>query len=272
MPSNSDPEWATGWPAHDALELLEICVALDDTEWITWPGTGLQGRDLSLSDRTGGRLSGQHIRATGTEAGQGDWHCYDLDFEFVYVLDGELILENLDGSVHILRPGSSFYHPAFFWHRDLRRSGDLEVIRLTSPAREERFDGMSATLPSRSALLPPARAGVYTHAATLNAPLRRQLHGAQLTRDLGTGVPTDGRIGMQVVRAGSMGGTDMHIATIGQWLYVISGAAEIAGTQGPPVRLAPGHSLSVATAQSADPVFRFVTEDFTVLEMRTGLP
>lgn len=263
MPSNSDPEWASGWRAHSALDLPARHIALDDAAWITWPGTGLQGRELSLAEASGGRLSGQHVRATGTSAGQGDWHCYDLDFEFVYILQGELTLETLDGSVHPLRRGSAFCHPAFFWHRDLHRSGDLQVVRLTSPAQGNRFDGLDTRLPPRSALLPAARTGVYSHAATLTDP--------PFTRDLGTIAPTEGRIGIQVAYAGRPGSTDRRRATTAQWLYVVGGTAEIAMEQGPPVRLAPGHSLSVATAPgAANPVFQGATEDFTMLELRTG--
>lgn len=258
-PPNSDPEWVSGWPACGALELPDSHIASDEAEWTAWPGTGLEGRALGLSEASGGLLSGQHIRATGTDAGQGEWHCYDLDFEFVYILDGELALENLDGRVHVLRPGSSFYHPRFCWHRDLHRSGDLQVVRLTSPVSEERFDGLGAALP---ALLPPMRTGVYTHAAPLD--------GAPFTRDLGTNAPTGGRIAMQVVHAGRPGRTDRPVAMTGRWLYVVAGTAEIAGEQSLPVRLAPGDTFSVASAHGGDPAFRSLTEDFTFLEMRTG--
>ena len=271
MASNSDPEWASGWPAHGVLDLPECHIALDDAAWITWPGTGLQGRELSLADASGGRLSGQHVRATGTPAGHGDWHCYDLDFEFVYILHGTLTLENLEGSVHVLRPGSSFYHPAFFWHRDVHRSGDLQVVRLASPAREERFDGLSAPLPSRSQSLRPGRAGVYTHAAMKDEPGGRTLHERPITRDLGTRGPTDGRIGMRIVHGGRRWrGAGLRIAATDRWLYVVSGAAGLSPDRGLPVPLTPGDTLTTA-AHGGNWRFHDITEDFIVLEMRTGL-
>lgn len=270
MPLHRAPEWTTGWPAHRALELPDRLIANDASTWVTWPGTGLQGRDLMLSELTAGLLSGQHVRATGTDAGQGEWHCYDADFEFVYLLAGSLVLETSDGATHNLGPGSSFYHPGFFWHRDLHRSGDLEVVRLTSPAVENRFDRLSARLPSRSAMFPATKIALY-HDALEFGNEEPRLATTPLGRRCGTHVPTEGRIEMQVVQADGSSQGGSSFAPSGEWLYVLGGAAEVSTKKGQSARLIPGCSLSMATAHGGHPEFHSVTSDFIVLEMCTGL-
>ena len=123
-----------------------------ESSWTQWPGTGLAGRDLGLSVATAGAYSAQRIKADGDDVKGGEWHCYDLAHEFVYVCGGMLELESADGQVHQLTTGSGFFHPAFWWHRDLFRSGDLDVVRVTSPAQGLRFDGRSTVLPPAASL------------------------------------------------------------------------------------------------------------------------
>lgn len=206
-----------GWDRQGTLAFPEVLVARDDEEWVTWPGSGLQGRDLRLSELSGGRLSGMQVRATGADAHGGDWHCYDLDFEFVYVLAGSLVLETRDGEVHELRAGSSFCHPAFFWHRDVFRAGDLDVVRITSPAVEERFDGLEAVLPA--ALPLSGSAAVYTH-----PPDPRDTNPA--IRDLGAARQTGGRIQLQVVRPGEVASRGGEQVLPAHWSFVLDGTAE----------------------------------------------
>lgn len=206
-----------GWNAHSGLEFPGSPVAQDDWDWTTWPGSGLEGRDLGLSELTGGRLSGMQVRATGTDARGGDWHCYDLDFEFVYVVAGTLVLETRDGEVHELRSGSSFCHPAFFWHRDVFRAGDLDVVRITSPAVEERFDGLEAALPA--ALPLSGSTAVYTHPPEPG-------HTDPVVRDLGAARQTGGRIQLQVVRPGELASRGGEQAPPAQWSFVLDGTAE----------------------------------------------
>ena len=269
-------EWASGWSAHGVLRLPERLVAIESARWVTWPGTGLQGRDLELSGLSGGLLSGQHVRATGADAGQGAWHCYDADFEFVYILAGLLVLETTDGGVQTLRRGSSFYHPKFFWHRDLHRSGDLEVVRLTSPASENRYEDDGATPRFDRELRASAIAAVYSdntdpEDADPEDADPGPASGQPTTRDLGTWGPTEGRIEMRLVRVAKSGGAATRLVPQGQWLYVIDGGANWLGTQGTVVRLTSGCSLSMAIAGERGGHFASLTDDFTVLELCTGL-
>lgn len=263
MSSEPGPEWVTAWPRKGGLQLSPRTVALQDAEWVSWPGTGLEGRDLGLAEISGGMFAGQHVRATGAPGGEGDWHCYDLDFEFVYVLAGSLGLETLDGKQHLLVPGSSFAHTAFLWHRDLHRSADLEVVRLTLPAVEQRFDGLTTVLPARSAA--GTAAAVY-RSAEQGSTL---LPGDRTGRDLDTADLTGGRIRLQIVdvRDGSQGGG--HLPT-SQWFYVLSGTAYPSSD----AALAPlraGDSLSIDAREGASRAERYeLSPDFAVLALSTG--
>ena len=263
---DSEPEygWTAAWPREGGIHFRSHVVALRDAEWVTWPGTGLEGRDLGLAETSGGSLGGQHVRSTGVAAGEGDWHCYDLDFEFVYILAGSLELETLDGTAHLLVPGSSFTHTAFLWHRDLHRSADLEVLRLAAPTRERRFDGLNAVLPAHSASSSPA--AVYCGAEAGPTALSADW----VERDLRTADPTEGRIRLQVldIRQRAMG--TVHRLPASQWLYVLSGTAE-PSADAALARLTAGDSMSTDARSGADLTGRYeFSRDFAVLALSTG--
>lgn len=263
MNSEPGPEWMTAWPREGGIALRPRAVALQDAEWVSWPGTGLEGRDLGLAETSGGVLAGQHVRAAGVPGGEGDWHCYDLDFEFVYILAGSLGLETLDGKQHLLVPGSSFAHTAFLWHRDLHRSADLEVVRLTVPTVEQRFDGLTTVLPARSAA--GTSAAVYRSAEEGST----DLPGDRTGRDLGTADLTGGRIRLQVVdvREDAMRGSFLPTSP---WLYVLSGTADpFSDAALAPLRA--GDSLSTDTRGGAGRAGRYaLSPDFAVLALSTG--
>ncbi|WP_375401110.1 hypothetical protein [uncultured Amnibacterium sp.] len=258
----------TAWPREGGIHLRPGAVALHDAEWVAWPGTGLEGRDLGLAEVSGAVLAGQHVRASGVPGGEGDWHCYDLDFEFVYVLVGSLELETRDGERHLLVAGSSFAHTAFLWHRDLQRSADLEVVRLTVPTAEQRFDGLDAALPARSTSGAPA--AVYSSVAEGSAPAAPEVEPDSVTwaeRDLGTAGLTEGRIRLQVLEIRD---TSVHRLPASQWLYVLGGTAEPSDDTAVAL-LTAGDSLSTDARSHADRTGRYeFSPDFAVLTLSTG--
>ena len=267
MKAGVDWEWATGWPASESLALPDQLLRLKDAPWVAWPGTGLEGRDLGLERLSRGQLGAQHVRATGEEARDGEWHCYDLDLEFLHVLVGTLVLQTRDGTEHPLGPGSSLLHPPFFWHRDIYRSGDLEVVRITSAAQGDRFDGLRADLPPRAATLPNGRAAEYVDPpGVTTAP---HLTG-DAVRDLNTGPLTGGRVRVQV-RSWAEDGTIRRLdAAVGVWVYVIAGVAELAGPSGARVTLRPGDALSSDAPAGSDWRFLRSSPGFASLELRLG--
>ena len=255
------PEWATAWPREGEIRLRSGVVAARDAEWVTWPGTGLAGHDLGLAEASGGLIAGQHIRADGVPAGEGDWHCYDLDFEFVYLLAGSLGLVTDDGQAHLLEPGSSFAHTAFLWHRDLHRSGDLDVVRLTVPVQEQRFEGRDATLPARAASATPS--GVYLSGGEGVGPVS----GGWAERDLGTAGLTGGRVRLRVLHLPEHAADTVRHLPAAAWLFVLSGTAEPAdGAALPP--LTAGDSVSAEARIHRDRAGRYeLSRDFAVLAL-----
>lgn len=226
--------------------------SIREAQWVSWPGTGLEGRDLGLSRLSDGYIVGQHIRAVGGAAGEGDWHCYDLAFEYVFVLEGSLELETLDGQSHLIACGDFFAHSAFHWHRDLRRSSDLQVIRLTSPEAEQRFDGVDSPLPEgatgRSAAVYSTREGT--------SPQPR----ADSVSDL-----TEGRIDVRVIDAAAAGGEVAALLSRSQWLYVIDGEIRARTTE-QLEKSGSGDSLSIV----GPPHEYECSEDFMALSVSTG--
>lgn len=255
------PEWVTAWPREGDIHLRAGVVAARDAEWVTWPGTGLAGRDLGLAEASGGLIAGQHVRANGVPAGEGDWHCYDLDVEFVFLLAGSLGLETLDGQTHQLEPGSSFAHTAFLWHRDLQRSGDLEVVRLSIPNQEQRFEGRDAALPARASSTTPS--AVYLSGGEEVGPVV----DGWAERDLGTAGLTGGRVRLRVLRIPDHGADTVRPLPAAQWLFVLSGTAEPAGEAG----LAPltaGDSVSTDARTRPESGGRYeCSPDFAVLAL-----
>lgn len=256
--------WVTAWPREGDVHLRAGAVAARDAEWVTWPGTGLAGRDLGLDEASGGLVAGQHVRATGVPAGEGDWHCYDLDFEFVYVLAGSLGLETLDGQTHELEPGSSFAHTAFLWHRDLHRSGDLEAVRLTVPIQEQRFEGRDAVLPARAAPATPSR--VYLSGGEGVGSVA----GGWAERDLGTAGLTGGRVRLRVLHLPEHGADTVRPLPAAAWLFVLSGTAGPADG----AALAPltaGDSVSTDPRVRPESAGRYeCSSDFAVLALTLG--
>ena len=251
-------------PSNGSIQLAEYVLPVDDSEWTTWPGTGLRGRDLGLVNASGGQLSGSHVQAMGTEAEHGDWHCYDLDLEFVYVIAGELVLGHSDGTIQSMKPGSSFCHSPYFWHRDVFRSGDLEVVRLISPKDEQRYESPTATLPAHAPHRSGSPAGVYVH-CTPSGPSSSEPRSRVF--DLGAAALTDGRFDLQLRQIGSRSGGNGAYSTSAHWTYVVDGSAEI-GRGATPSLVSTGYCFASPSVNPRPLTVR--AGGLTILELRTG--
>lgn len=241
--------------------------------WQAWPEAGLEGVDLGLAARTDGALSAQRIRAIGGERGLGEWHCYDLDLEVLLVVGGHLRLENERGEVHSLGPGSVFSQPAFFWHRDLARSSDLDVVYLTSPAQPRLYEGRASALPARAADLPSDRAGRYTHedeGAWGPAPGPRrtmQVRSVQLAPGSRRGVH------LQIVRPDASGAHDVWPSTTAlRWLHVLSGETRVTLQDRSQAQLVAGACLTLVPGESAEAEFGPHSGDHSAFELVLFLP
>ena len=170
MSTSSPTQWLGGWTAAAPVQIGYVAVARDEGTWQAFASAGMEMRDLGLDAASDGQITAFHIRNT-RPAGLGEWHCYDLDFEFFYVLAGSMTIENQEGQVHEFGPGDAGVHPGFYFHRTHEMSAGLEVVWITAPARGKRIEGREAPLPQRAATLPAGRTCVYTRETPENYKL-----------------------------------------------------------------------------------------------------
>ncbi len=268
MSTSSSTEWISGWTAQQPTQIDYVAVGPDEGTWHPFVQAGLEMRDLGLSDASEGRVSAHHIRGTGTPAGVGEWHCYDLDFEFFYVIAGRLEIEDQDGQVHEFGPGGAGYQPGLFWHREISRSGDLELVWITCPARPTRIDGRESPLPARAASLPPDRTAVYTHELDENYELGAGPRKFFRYRDLGTRGPTEGRIHVHIVRATEPGaGTGWHYHSMAQWFMIVGGDSWIRVEDRPAQHLVVGDTMCIGRGEGMRHNVAPFSGDYAVLEM-----
>ena len=105
-------------------------------------GEGLRAffeyRDLRVADATNGAFGAHVIRAVPGVESPGAWHSHDLAFQLVYVTKGWVVFEYEGpegvGGEHLLRAGSCVLQPPGIRHREVRHSGDMELIEVTAPA------------------------------------------------------------------------------------------------------------------------------------------
>jgi mannose-6-phosphate isomerase-like protein (cupin superfamily) len=109
---------------------------------------GLRGyfeyRDLGIRRATRGKVVAHVIRARPGKAPHGEWHCHDVDVQFVYVLKGWVLFEYEGVGKVRMQAGSCFYQPPRIRHRELAHSRDLEMIEVVAPAQFRTYDSPSA--------------------------------------------------------------------------------------------------------------------------------
>ena len=267
MSTHSGTQWTSGWTVDDPARIGYVSVGKDEGTW-TGRGSGLEVRDLGLGDASDGAIGCQHIRATDSPIDSGDWHCYDLDFEFFYMLAGTMTMENQEGEITEFGPGGAGYHPGLYWHRTHSISADAEIVRITSPARGERFDGRDTPLPERAAALDPSRTAVYSHDVDENYELGAGPRKFFKYRDLGTRIPTEERIHLHVVRATEPGaGTGWHYHSMAQWFMIVGGESWIRVEDNPTKHIAFGDSMCIGSGEHQRHNVAPFSGDYAVLEM-----
>lgn len=223
----------------------------------------LRYRDLGLREATGGRISARQIAATGKVDMKTGWHCHDLDFQYVFILKGHVRFEAEGEGEILLRAGDGAHIPPFTMHDETEFSDDFEVLEITLPADvatlKEKPQDVSHRPPSQfvaSYLGPDSFVSGKGPRAFLQY------------RDLGTAAATDGRVGMQVVRAGGAvnESTGWHYHELdAQVVYVLGGWCRTALDGYGEITMRAGDALSVPSRLKHD-VTGF-SDDFEVLEI-----
>ncbi len=267
MSTSSHTEWLGGWTAAAPIEIGYVAVGRDEGTWQAFASAGMEMRDLGLEAASGGQITAFHIRNTRA-SGLGEWHCYDLDFEFFYVLAGSMTIEDQEGRLHEFGPGDAGVHPGLYFHRSHRMSADLEVVWMTAPARGARIEGREAPLPERAATLPADRTCVYTKEIPDNYELGAGPRKFFRYRDLGTRELTDDRIHIHIVRATEPGaGTGWHYHTMAQWFMIIGGDSWIRVEDRPAEHIEYLDTMCIGSGPNMRHNVAPFSGDYAVLEM-----
>jgi quercetin dioxygenase-like cupin family protein len=224
------PPWRTGWTAKDPLPLaFNHCPASPDA-WAAGPFPGLEVRELGLSVATRGLMAARQIRvAAGAAAATTPWRAHELDFHFLYVLQGRAGLETAGegaGAREALEAGATACLPGFLRYRLDALSSDFELLEITGPGDPKTVLGRDTPLPGIAQTGAKLQVLHETRDSfTQGAGPRKYFQ----YRDLGTARPTDGRIYIHIVRATEpqAGGTGWHTHTMRQWFWVLRGSAGI---------------------------------------------
>jgi quercetin dioxygenase-like cupin family protein len=91
-------------------------------------------RDLGIADATDGLVVAHVLRAKQDEQATGEWHCHEVEFQMIYVLQGWIRFEYEDIGVVTLEAGSCAHQRPMIRHRELAHSHDLELLEIVSPA------------------------------------------------------------------------------------------------------------------------------------------
>lgn len=92
-------------------------------------------RNLGVEAASNGRARGYQNTSIAGMLDSTGWHYHECDFQFVYLLKGELILEFEDGTVHHLSQGDSMFIPGGLRHNEIYVSEDKDSIEFSMPEK-----------------------------------------------------------------------------------------------------------------------------------------
>lgn len=98
------------------------------------PGTRFEMRENGLQAATGGAYTARIFRAVSGGAVEPAMHWHDADFQYVYILRGEIEFQLQGGERRTLRAGDAIWQPGGCLHCVVRVSADLELLEIFSPA------------------------------------------------------------------------------------------------------------------------------------------
>lgn len=266
--ANITTEWMTGWTAQAPLSLDFNFVSGKANAWIDDALTGMESRDLGLGAASAEKLSARHVRVADLSRVAREWRCFDGDFQFFYILKGQVKVENAAGDVIELPKGTSVWQPARYCHRLFDFSADFEMLELLGPARPRMIvgdDAVQAELSTIGSRVQEAKYLFETPASFVQGAGPRKYFEY---RDLGTTVPTDGRIHIHIVRAieAMPGGTGWHNHTMRQLFWVMRGSAGMFVEDHPEIRQVESHDAMCVAAGLRHDVFD-ISADYAVIEV-----
>jgi uncharacterized cupin superfamily protein len=258
-------EWRNGWTTEDPPQIGFVWRANTDEENVKEGSDGFTYRTLYLGDASNGKLGANRLTVSDAQAAS-SWRAFDIDFDFIYILQGSATLENQDGEVIELEAGSAATQPGRYRYRLSNFSADFDAIRLTAPADVEPLQGHDANEWTTDE---PRHRPVYSHDAPDQYVKGDGPREFFLYRDLGPRAVTDGRIHIHLVRAKEAGkaGTGWHIHSMAQWFLPVRGSGVIWVEDHFRQRVGYGDSVCIGRGPNMRHDFTDFTHDYAVVEM-----
>ncbi len=185
--------WKSGRDADSPMDIKTGLTRKDEGEWVSGTVPGAAYRDLGLGANCDGLLSAHHVKYDAKARATTDWQFHDADFHWFFVLSGEIAIANEDGEEVTLGRGGSAYHPPYWRHRIVSATLDFEAYEVFGPAEYSTTTGEDALKPAEAEQFSHLSA-VYTAEAPESYVRGDGPRAWSLYRDLGTRIPTDGRI------------------------------------------------------------------------------
>ncbi|HEX4518321.1 MAG TPA: cupin domain-containing protein [Gaiellaceae bacterium] len=262
--------WLTGWTLDDPPKLGYSYLPRDE-----WPDTGgirthLTFRDSRLTEATDGLIGAQYVGycGDGSEDEDHGWHFHDLDWQCFLLLAGTMTQETEEFGPTHLSAGDTAYYPGIYWHREYDFSPDWEMVALRVPAKTKTTTGRDQPLPERAAGMDPNRRAVYSFerpgAYVAGTGPEQQF----AYRDLGSAIPSEGRLAMRIVKAAAPGASSpRHHHSSSSWFVVMSGSALIRVGEEPEVELGYRDAMSIGPGPGMAHTIRSASEDFKIFEL-----
>lgn len=268
---SQETTWRSGWTAEDPMDIKTKLTARDEGDWVAGAAPGASYRDLGLAEQTDRLFDAKHVKFSESADGTTDWQFHDADFQWFFVVKGEIKLRTEDGQDLTLGAGASAYHPPYWRHQVYAVSPDYEAYEVFGPADYTTVTGENAPRPEAAAQFAHL-AGVYTFDVPESYVRGDGPRAWSLYRDLGTSTPTDGRVHIHIIKLDEVkpspkGGTGAHSHTMAQWFMPIRGWIDIAAEGLPDQRLHAGDFMMLqrgTTHNAFDASPDYMTLEFCV--------
>ena len=121
-------------PSHQhAIQLLASYVK--DTKIKPGRRSFFQYRDLGVENASGGRMRANISSSIEGMVDQTGWHYHECEMQFVYIMQGKVVIEFEDGTEASFGPGDALFIPGGTKHNEVYVSEDKISLEVCLPAQ-----------------------------------------------------------------------------------------------------------------------------------------
>jgi uncharacterized RmlC-like cupin family protein len=121
-------------PSHQhAMQLLASYVK--DTKIKPGRRSFFQYRDLGVENASGGRMRANISSSIEGMVDQTGWHYHECEMQFVYIMQGKVVIEFEDGTEASFGPGDAMFIPGGTKHNEVYVSEDKISLEVCLPAQ-----------------------------------------------------------------------------------------------------------------------------------------